>query len=130
MSDEEFLNKEKAIKKIVHQLGLNLPQEYLNFLINRNDYLIDVGAGLDWGAGLFEIYPAEDVIQRNKDLKVEEFLPGFFVFGGDRANELLAFDTREPKSWKIYMVPMIVMREEDAVVIANSFESFTQSEKH
>jgi hypothetical protein len=62
-------------------------------------------------------------------LEVDEFLPGFFVFGGDRANELLAFDTREPKPWKIYMIPMIVMSEVDAVVIAESFESFIQSEK-
>ena len=81
------------------------------------------------GAGLFEIYPAQAVLQINLDLEVEEFLPGFFVFGGDRANELLAFDTREPEPWKIYMVPMIAMSEEDAVVIADSFKTFIESEK-
>jgi hypothetical protein len=129
MPDEESLNKEKAVRHMVDESGLDLPQEYLDFLRNRKDYTVDVEAGVKLGAGLFKIYGVGDVIQINKDLEVEEFLSGFFVFGGDRANELLAFDTREPQPWKVYMVPMIVMSQEDAVEIADSFESFIKSEK-
>jgi hypothetical protein len=121
MSDEESLNKEIAIKQLIAKSGLDLPQTYLDFLRKQNDYVLELEAGR------FEIYAAEDVIQANEDLQVEEFLPKFFIFGGDGSNELIAFDTRETQPWKIYMIPMIVMSEEDAVVIANSFESFIQS---
>lgn len=130
MSSKTSNLKEKAIESLIVDSKIDFPSEYLDFLSNRDDYIIDVEAGLEFGTGLFEIYPAEDVIQRNKDLEVNEYLPGFFVIGGDRANELLAFDTRKPKPWKIYMFPAIVMSEDNVVVIADSFETFMQSEKH
>jgi hypothetical protein len=116
-------DKEKAIQHLVAESGLDLPQAYLDFLRKRDDYILEVEAGR------FEIYPAGEVVHANGELLVEEFLPKFFIFGGDRANELLAFDTREPMPWKVYMVPMICMSEEDALKIADSFETFIETEQ-
>lgn len=123
LSNKESLTKAEVVEQLIAESGLSFPLEYLYFLINHSDKVLDVEAGR------FEIYPAEEVLQINEDLQVEEFLPEFFVIGGDGANKLLAFNTTESKSWKVYMVPMIVMSKEDAVVIADSFESFIQSEK-
>ena len=110
--------EETAIRKLVAESGLELPEEYLSFLKLSN------GGELNAESGHFHLYPAEEVIQANLDLRVQEFLPGFFIFGGDGANELLAFNMREPEARKVYVVPMIGMGEEDAVMIADSFKSF------
>lgn len=110
--------EETVIRKLISDSGLELSEEYLSFLRSSNGGEISVESG--W----FQIYPAEEVMQANLDLHIKEFLSGFFVFGGDGANELLAFNTRGPKSGKVYMVPAIVMDEDDAVMIADSFKSF------
>jgi len=109
--------EDAAIHTLVVDAGVELPEEYLAFLRDSN------GGELDVEVGRFDLWPAEEIVQANRDLRVEEFLPGFIVFGGDGANELLVFDARGPKPWAVFMVPMIVMSEEDAVAIADDFSS-------
>jgi hypothetical protein len=109
--------KDAVIRMLITDASVELPEEYLAFLRVSN------GGELDVELGRFDLWPAEEIVQANRELRVEEFLPGFFVFGGDGANELLAFDTRGPKPWAVYMVPMIVMSEDDAVALASDFAS-------
>ena len=113
-----------VIHTLIAEAGVEMPEEYLAFLKDSN------GGELDVASGSFDLWPAEEIVQANRELRIEEFLPGFFVFGGDRANELLAFDTRGPKPWAVYMVPMIVMSEKDAVAIADDFASLIEATRH
>lgn len=118
--------EEKAIQTLLNQSRIDLPEDYLNVLRYSNGGDGTFGAEPEQAMD-FEIWPAEEVLQANRDLRAEELLPGFFMFGGDRANELLAFNTNELKPWKVYMVPMIVMSKEDAIVLAHDFASFMKS---
>jgi hypothetical protein len=112
--------QEEAIQTLLNESQVPLPEDYLNLLRFNNG-----------GDGTFgtepmdvEIWPAEEVLQANRDLCVEEFLPGDLVFGGDGANERLAFNTKEATPWKVYMVPMMVMSKEAAIGHADEFDSF------
>ncbi len=48
------------------------------------------------------------------------------MFGDDMANELFGFrvDATDPK---VYMIPKIVMSEEDAIVVAETFAEFIET---
>ena len=109
--------EEAVIRTLIAEAGVELPEEYLTFLRHSN------GGELDVTSGRFDFWPAKEIVKANRELGIGEFLPGFFAFGGDGGNELLAFDTRGPKPWAVYMVPMVVMSEEDAVAIAGDFAS-------
>ena len=113
---------EAEIQKLVSHFGSNLPTQYLDFLRFCNG-----GEGdLALQPVLFRLWSTDEVIEANQNLQVSEFLPGFVVFGGDGANELFAFRVDADES-KIYMIPMIVMSEEDAIAVAEDFAKFIEA---
>ncbi|MDQ4122755.1 MAG: SMI1/KNR4 family protein [Acidobacteriota bacterium] len=110
---------EAEIQNLVSHFGSNLPNEYLDLLRFCNG-----GEGdLALEPVLFRLWSTDEVIEANQDLQVSEFLPGFVMFGGDGANELFGFRL-DASDTKIYMIPMIVMSEEDAKVVAENFTEF------
>ena len=112
--------EEAQIQSLVSQSGVELPGEYLAFLRYSNG-----GAGeLDIEPGWFQIWPAEEVIEANRELEVEANIPGYFGFGSNGGGELLAFDTRTPNPWGVYMVPFIPMEEAEAVKVTSNFVEF------
>jgi len=100
-----------------------LPGSYLSFLAYSNGGEGPLAIEPAW----FGIWPAEQFIDLNHSYKVDEWLPGFFGFGSSGGGELLAFDTRTPEPWKVVTVPFIPLDEEDAIVIAGSFEELVKA---
>ena len=111
---------EEAIENLVRDAGVALPTDYLQFLRFANGGEGDLGVQ-PW---YFQVWTAEDAIENNRSYNVPEFLPGFFGFGTNLGDELLAFDVRRRGESRVFMIPMIPMSESDAVEIVPDFETF------
>ena len=115
--------EEQAIQNLLAGCKQDLPTDYLSFL-----RLCNGGQGkLSIQPWSFRIWPADELLQANKDYNVQSSIPGFLGFGSSGGGELLAFDTRTAQPWKVYMIPFIVMQEEDAIEIADSFIAFLEA---
>ena len=57
MLDEQSPKKEETVKKFVAESGLDLPQAYLDFLRNRDEYVLDVEAGIEWEQDSLKFIP-------------------------------------------------------------------------
>ena len=111
------------IQELRLQSGLDLPTDYLAFLRFSN------GGGGNFGidSGWFWLWPAEEVLQLNRDYEILHWVPGFFGFGSDGGGEALTFDTRTPQPWKIYKIPFVGLEESEAILIAQSFAAFIET---
>ena len=74
----------------------------------------------------FQIWPSDKVVEHNESYEAKEHLPGFLGFGNSGGGELLAFDTRQGKPWKIVGVPFIPMEAKEAVFVCKDFMSFAR----
>jgi hypothetical protein len=118
--DTEKPAKPESIENLVANAGKDLPSEYLALLRYS-----DGGEGsLDIGPGWLQLWSSEEVLQHNQGYKIEEYIPEFFAFGSSGGGELLAFDMRFGKPWKVVMIPFIPMSAKEAIVIAKDFEEF------
>jgi hypothetical protein len=121
--DPEQPAKPESIQKLVDNAGKELPEEYLALLGYS-----DGGDGvLGIEPGWLQLWSSADVLENNKDYEIEEYIPGFFGFGSSGGGELLAFDTRRGKPWKIVMIPFVPMSAELAIVIAKDFDEFIRA---
>lgn len=111
---------EESINNLVLNAGPALPEKYLDFLRFTNGGEGELGID-PW---YFQVWPAEEVIDSNRNYGVQEYIPGFFAFGTNGGGELLAFDMRHEDERRVFMIPMIPMSESDAVEIAPDFETF------
>jgi len=114
------LPRKESINRILGFYNHTFPIEFLRFLNDCDSCVVEFPDP----PLVFEIYAAEEILEANEGLHMSEFLPNFFVFGGDRANELLTFKLDEPNQWAVFMTPMIVMSEEDSEMLADSFTEF------
>ena len=112
--------EEIEIQKLIANAGIDLPEEYIAFLRFSNGG----GGKLGINPGWFQLWKAEEVIQLNKAYQVDKYLPGFFGFGSNGGDELLAFPKSKEKSWKVVMIPFIPMDAKLAILVANNFEEF------
>lgn len=114
---------ESAIQALAEQSGADLPQDYLAFprFSNGGEGHINVEPG--W----FQIWPAGEVLEANRDLELEEELPGFFGFGGNGGGELLAFDMRGPQPWPVVMIPYTPLEAEFVIKIGDDFLAFADT---
>ncbi len=92
---------EEALDALRMGIRVELPEEYLEFLSFCN-------GGDGWTEGeqdYFILYPAEAVLyfNTNPDYAIEEFYPGYFIFGSDGSNGKLAFKTTLLKPWKVHL---------------------------
>ena len=121
--DREAPADESAIQALVEQSGLDLPEDYLAFLRFSNG-----GQGhIDVEPGWFQIWPAEEVLEANRDYEVDEELPGFFGFGSNGGGEMLAFDMRSGQPWPVVMVPVGSLEPDFVVKIADDFLTFADA---
>jgi hypothetical protein len=121
--DREVPAEPEAIQRLVAEAPVDLPEEYLTLLRHSNGGEGELGVEPGW----FQLWPTEKVIEYNNGYEVAENVPGFFGFGSSSGDEMLAFDLRGGKPWKIVMIPFIVMQVEDAIIIADDFGAFVQS---
>jgi hypothetical protein len=109
---------EGDLDRLRHVAAVPLPAEYLAFLA-----FSDGGEGpLGVDPGCVIIDSAGDAASQKENKAFEEFFPGFFMFGGNGAGELLAFDVRGSMPWPVVMIDMTNINLEESVVkIADNF---------
>jgi hypothetical protein len=107
-----------SIAQCQADLRFRLPVDYARFLRRMNG-----GEGFV-GRNYLRTWPVEDLIQFNKNYRVEAGAPGLFLFGTDGGGEAFAFDTRSV-ALPIVAVPFILDLE-DAKVMAPNFTAFLQ----
>ncbi|GAB2470157.1 hypothetical protein GCM10011375_41020 [Hymenobacter qilianensis] len=99
----------------VHQNG-QAPPEYLQAMARYQG-----GAG-QVGTAYLDLWEPADVLEANAAYQVEEFAPGFTIFGSDGGGMAYAF---ERTSGLIYAFPFIGMTmAEPATFRSHSFEGF------
>jgi len=92
-----------------------IPSEYLEFLSTRELF---EGSTINGAPpGYIALWAIEDLAKNNVDIQIEEYAPGYLAFAGNGGGEVLAFD----HSGMVFMLPMIGMKADQAVKIADSF---------
>jgi len=111
----------EALVQLQTDAALELPTEYVEFLRRSNGGEGEFGTEPGW----FQIWPAEEVIQYNREYEVQRWLPGFFAFGSSGGGMLFVFDTRSGEPWRVLAVDSVGMEDlENAIEIGLSFASF------
>ena len=113
---------EEEIQKLVSHFGDDLPTDYLKLLRFCNGGEGDLASE----PVLFFLWSTSEAIELNQIYEISEFLPGYVMFGDDRANEFFGFRDNATDT-KVYMIPKIVMSEEDAIVVAETFAEFIET---
>jgi hypothetical protein len=119
-------SREEAIQKLIAECGSILPESYLNFLRRYGTMEGELRVRPFW----FRIWPADEVMEANRDDQVQEYLPGWLAIGSSGGGEMLAFDIRSNQPLKVFMIPFIGMDESEAMVVAEDFESFADAIVH
>jgi hypothetical protein len=113
-----------VLERLQCAAGVLLPEEYVLFLAHSNG-----GEGsLGIEPGYFVLDSAEEAVECREKKAFSEFFPGFFVFGGNGAGELIAFDTREGGPFPIVMIDATNINLRESVVrIAGNFQEFVRA---
>lgn len=108
---------EASIAQLRLVMPQQVPDEYLEFLRHSNG-----GSGnLPVRPGMFDFWPAEEIAQHNKLLRVTEEMPGFLAFGRSGGGSIFLFDTREI-SCPVYVTSAIGMGDQEVTFqIADDF---------
>ncbi|RAW00575.1 SMI1/KNR4 family protein [Pseudochryseolinea flava] len=107
----------EEIQQFLAAVNFSLPIGFIDFFENAN------GAEISSDVGFFILWPLTEMIQLNSGYKVDEYIPGFFVFasnGGDNAYAIEKF------TGSIYEIPFIGMSKDEAVLISETFTRFIQ----
>jgi len=101
----------------------SLPVTYLRMLSICNG-----GRGSDpHGGGRVELWPAEEVVERNRALALATRLPGFLAIGFHDGGDLLAFDLRESDGAPVCALRPDVAAPSQVRVLNSSFSEYLQS---
>ena len=110
-----------AIAEGGRQLNLKLPEEYVEFLklsnggegfIGKNSYVIL------WGV--------DELASLNQSYEVQQYAPGFLVFGSNGGGEAYGFDTRTT-TWPVVQIPFVGMDWSLAQPLGGSFNDFLET---
>ncbi len=81
-----------ALEGFLAEAPDNLPRTYVKFLRKTNG-----GSGPNpFDPGPLEVWPVEELLERNARLGLAERAPGFFAFGGNGEESVYVFDLRAP----------------------------------
>jgi hypothetical protein len=108
---------EQAISDLMAALGKPLPSSFLAFFRRANG-----GEGFV-GKQYVQLWRAEDLLKSNLGYRVDEFAPGFFLFGSDGGGEAYAFDLSSNDS-AVLEIPFIPLDRQESRRITDSFDSF------
>lgn len=97
---------------------MKLPEEYVRYYTGDGPK----EGGLSVQPLWFQLWPPAEVEQLNRDYQVAEFAPGFFGFGSNGGDELLAFDA----DGRVFTMPFIGMSRELAWLVADSWSGFVE----
>jgi hypothetical protein len=99
------------------QLGIKLPEDYVNFLTITN------GAEGFLGSSYLILWHVEDLKRMNESYEVQEYIPGFVLIGSNGGGDAYAFDTRSTRC-QIVKIPFIGMDSNLAEPIGSLFSDF------
>jgi hypothetical protein len=111
---------DEAIKEAEDELGMAFPKEYREFMLESNGVEGRIGQN-----SYLAIWPDEEIVQANKDYKIDEFTPGLVYFATDSGSMAYAFDKR-CEGTPIMETPDDSIHIEEAVKIADTFTGFLQ----
>lgn len=97
---------------------MKLPEEYVRYCAGDGPK----EGGLSVQPLWFQLWPAGQVEQLNREYRVAEFAPGFLGFGSNGSGELLAFDA----TGRVFMIPLVGMSAEDARPVADSWSELLE----
>lgn len=107
-----------TIEQLQLNLGIKLPDDYLNFFLRS-----DGADGAVGETGYVSLWPIHELINLNEGYRVREFAPGLLLFGSDGGGEAFAFDLRD-MAMPIVGVPFVGMSLEEAKPLAPTFTEF------
>lgn len=98
--------------------GFNLPHDYIFYLLNY------VGFEDFVGKEYVRLWDMDELVEMNKGYQVQKYIPSMFGIGGNGGGEMIALEYKETDLARVVLIPFIVMIEEDAIEIGNSFTDF------
>ena len=99
---------------------IQLPADYVRFLSISNGGEGDLAIEPGWVA----FWPAEHILELNREYEITALAPGLFGFGSNGGGELLAFDTRGGVPYPVVAVPFIPLDLSHVIRVADDFASF------
>ena len=105
------------IEAFLKEINFNLPSGFIEFFEKSN------GADISSEEKYVILWALTDMIQLNKDYNVDEYAPGFFIFGSDGGDTSY---TIERNTGDIYEMPFIGMSNEEAVFNSSTFTEFIE----
>ena len=92
-----------------------LPKDFLDFFIKSD------GAEIRTEDYYVLLWPISEIMQLNEDYGVEEYAPGFFLFGSDGGGNAYAI---EKATGFIFELPFIGMSKDEAIFKSKTFTDF------
>ena len=84
---------EESLTRLIAELRIQLPADYLAFMRETNGYTGEVG-----DQGFVNIWPIEEVLPTNMANSFLECIPGVVLFASNAGGEFFAFDFRSGKT--------------------------------
>lgn len=109
---------EHEIRALLHECKFDLPAIYIEFLQVHNGGNGELPVDPCW----YELWQADEVIEKNEDYEVANDLPDFLAIGSNQGGELLCIDYREKTKGNIVSIPLIPSDPEYAVIVSQTFE--------
>jgi hypothetical protein len=99
--------------------GLKLPQDYTVFLKQANG-----GEGLVGSNSYLILFAVDELDSLNKSYQIQEFVPGFLIFGSDGGGEAYAFNIRD--AMRVVRIPFVGMDTTTVEPLASNFTEFIE----
>jgi hypothetical protein len=107
------------VDEVQQQLGIKLPDDYLDFMRETN------GAVGFVGSSFLRIYELEEIRPANQRLESDKFTPGLIVFGSNGGGLAYAYDMRA-RPVNIVEIDFVSIKSADAKLRGRSFEDFLE----
>lgn len=113
---------ESKFIQFINSINFELPASYKELM--RNNDGIEIVPDIESEASCLLLWSAEQVAELNKLYETNEFIPDFLFIGSDGGGEGYAI---KKGSENIFQIPFVTMDEEDAIIVASSFDEFMSS---
>jgi hypothetical protein len=111
---------ESDLKAFLNLVDCKLPLGFIDFFRETN------GADMETDNHYVILWPLTDMIGLNKDYKVDEYAPEFFIIGSDGGDTAYAI---QKETGYIFELPFIGMANGEAVLKNQTFTEFVGSLK-
>ena len=102
----------------LNQVDFTLPAGFIEFFKEAN------GAEISTDDNYIILWALTEMLQLNKEYKVEEFAPEFIIIGSDGGGAAFAI---EKSTGEIYEMPFIGMSKEEATFRGKTFAEYIES---